>query len=122
MLNEADFSFEKCFIVKGNGFFAHGKTIKDAMKDLEEKIYDDMDVEDKIEQFKKKFKKDKKYKGTEFYSWHHILTGSCVAGRDNFVKKHQLNLDEFYTVNQFIELCESDYGGNIIRELKKHYK
>lgn len=41
-----DFTFKPCYIVKGRGYFAHGKTLKKAMRDLEVKIFEDLDVEE----------------------------------------------------------------------------
>lgn len=98
-----------------------GKTLKEALQSLQEKIFEDMDTDEAIEEFKKKFEKDKKYKGTEFYTWHHILTGSCKMGRDSFVKNRNLDLEKKYTVKEFIEVCENDYGGSVIKQLKKYY-
>lgn len=98
-----------------------GKTLKEALQSLQEKIFEDMDTDEAIEKFKEKFESDKKYKGTEFYTWHHILTGSCKIGRDSFVKNHELDLNKKYTVKEFIEVCENDYGGNIIKQLKEYY-
>lgn len=98
-----------------------GKTLKEAVQSLQEKIFKDMDTDEAIEKFKEKFESNKKYKGIEFYSWHHILTGSCKMGRDNFVENHNINLDKKYTVKEFIEVCENDYGGSVIRQLKEYY-
>lgn len=114
-----DFTTEECYIAKGQNKFAHGKTIKEAIKSLEEKIYEELDTKEAIEQFINKFELDKKYKGTKFYLWHHILTGSCEMGRDNFVKEHELDLEKEYTVQEFIELTENDYGSEIIKQLKE---
>jgi hypothetical protein len=116
-----DFTQKPCYIVKSHNKFAHGETIKQAMKDLEEKIFEDMDTEEAINEFRNKFSKDKKYKGITFYKWHHILTGSCTMGRDSFVQNHQLNLNKLYTVKEFIELTENDYGREVIRQLKQYY-
>lgn len=98
-----------------------GKTSKEAMKSLQEKIFEDMDTDEAIEEFKNKFDNNKKYKGTEFYTWHHILTGSCKMGRDSFVKNHNLDLEKKYTVKEFIAECENDYGGSAIKQLKQYY-
>ena len=117
-----DMTLTDCYIAKGQNMFAHGDTIEKAVEDLRNKIFDNLDVEEKIEEFKKIFEKDKKYKGTEFYKWHHFLTGSCEMGRNSFVKNHSLNLEDKFTVNEFIEICENDYGGSIIKQLKKIYK
>ena len=117
-----DFSLDECYIIKGHNKFAHGKTIREAQRDLEEKIFEDMDTEKVIEQFRNKFKNNKKYKGTTFYKWHHNLTGSCEMGRNSFVKNHNLDLNKMYSVKEFIELTENDYGGEVIIQLKEYYR
>lgn len=118
-----DFTLEKTFIAKGqNNMFAHGSTIKEAMKSLREKILKNLEPEETIEKFKKKFKKDKEYKGTDFYEWHHYLTGSCKQGRDNFVRNHELDLNKKYSVKFFIDICKDDYNGEIIKRLEKEYE
>lgn len=99
-----------------------GKTLKEALQSLQQKIFENMNTEEAIEKFKEKFENNKKYKGTEFYIWHHILTGSCKMGRDSFVKNHNLDLEKKYTVKEFIKECEKDYGGEIIKQLKEYYK
>ena len=121
ILND-DFSYEDCYVAKGQGYFAHGETIKEAVNSLQEKIFDDLDPEEKIAEFRKLFKNNEKYKGEEFYKWHHILTGSCKMGRDNFIQNHNINLDDEFTVKQFIEITENSYQGQIIKELKEFYK
>ena len=121
ILND-DFSYEDCYVAKGQGYFAHGETIKEAVNSLQEKIFDDLDPKEKIAEFRKLFKNNEKYKGEEFYKWHHILTGSCKMGRDNFIQNHNINLDDEFTVKEFIEICKNSYGGTIIKELKEFYK
>lgn len=121
ILNE-DFTLIPCFIAKGNGYFAHGKTLREAREALQSKIFEYMDTAKVIEEFVKKFNKGEKYPGTEFFEWHHYLTGSCLMGRESFVKNHGLNLDNLYTVKEFIDICENDYGGEIIKKLKEFYE
>ena len=116
-----DFTKESCYIVKGNGYFAHGKTLKDARESLIEKFFESMDGEEVIEKFLDTFRNDEKYPGTEFFKWHHYLTGSCLMGRESFVKNRGLSLDDLYTVDEFIELCENDYGSDIIKQLKERW-
>ena len=117
-----DFTLTPCFIVKGHGYFAHGKTLEEASHSLQEKIFEDMDTEEAIEMFMDTFKKGEKYKGTEFFEWHHHLTGSCLMGRESFVKNHGLDVNAMYTVDEFIEICENDYGSGIIKELKERWR
>lgn len=116
-----DLTTEDCYVVKGHNEFSHGKTIKEAMQSLEEKIFDNMDTEETIEEFRKKFKDDRKYKGTTFFKWHHNLTGSCLMGRESFVKNNEIDLNKMYSVQEFIKLTENDFGGSVIRELKQYY-
>lgn len=82
-----------------------------------------MDVDESINTFINtfisKFNLDKKYPGTDFFEWHHYLTGSCLMGREAFVKNHGLDLQAKYTVKEFIDICENDYGGEIIKQLKE---
>lgn len=115
-------TLEKIFVAKGNNKFAHGKTLKEAVADLQEKIFDDLDIEEKIQMFNKQFNRVDKYSGEEFYKWHHILTGSCTAGRDNFVRENNLDLKKLYTVDEFIKITKDSYGGNIIKKLCEEKK
>ena len=119
---ESDLSLTPCYITKGNGYFAHGKTIKEAIKALQAKIFENMNPEEAIASFIDKFEKGKKYPGTEFFEWHHYLTGSCLMGRESFVKRHELNLEDEITVDEFIALCENDYGSEIIKQLKEQWQ
>ena len=117
-----DLTLQPCYIAKGNGYFAHGKSVKEARESLIEKYLEDMDEEEVIDKFLNEFEKGKSYKGTEFFKWHHYLTGSCLMGRESFVKNHNINLDAEFTVDEFIEICENDYGSNVIRQLKERWK
>lgn len=117
-----DFSLTPCFVVKGNGYFAHGETLKEAIEALHTKIFENMDSDEAIKKFIENFEKGKKYKGTEFFEWHHYLTGSCLMGRESFVKNRGLNLEDMFTVDEFIEICENDYGSGVIRELKERWQ
>lgn len=114
-----DFTLDECFIVKDGNLFAHGKTLREAIEALNEKKWEDLDINEVIAEFCNHFEKEKSYKGSEFFKWHHYLTGSCLQGRENFVKNHNLSLDDEFTVDEFIKLTEKDYGGKIIKQLKE---
>ena len=120
---ERNVILKPCFIVKGNGYFAHGETLKEAQNALQEKIIYEMDVEGKIKLFKDKFPDvNKKYPVKDFYQWHHILTGSCEMGRKSFAKNHNIDIDnDVMTVKEFIKLTENAYCGDVIIELKGAY-
>ena len=115
-----DFTLRPCYVVKGQGHFAHGETIKQAMEDLERKIFEDLDVEERIDMFVEEFELDKKYPAMKFFDWHNKLTGSCEMGRKTFVENHNIDLDkDEFTVEEFIELTQNDFGGEVINELKE---
>lgn len=115
----SDLTLTPCYIAKGDGYFAHGKTVKEAEKALQEKIFENMDTEEAIGRFLCTFKKDEKYKGQDFFLWHHYLTGSCEMGRRAFVRDRGLDLEAYYTVEEFLELCKNSYGGDIIKQLQE---
>ena len=116
-----DMTLMPCYVAKFEGAFAHGKTIKEAYEALQEKLLEDMPVEERIEKFLKEFKIGVKYPNKKFFEWHHILTGSCLFGRQQFCKNRGIDLDGEMTVERFIELTENDYGGETIKELKGRY-
>lgn len=120
ILND-DFTLAPCFVAKGHGYFAHGKTLKEAREALLKKVFENMDTDEAIEAFMDKFKKDKEYPGTDFFEWHHYLTGSCLMGRESFVRNKGLDVNAMYTVDEFIALCENDYGGEVIKDLKERW-
>ena len=115
-----DLTLSPCFIAKGNGYFAHGETAKKACEALEEKIFSEMDTDEAIDRFLQEFDFDKKYPARDFYIWHNRLTGSCEMGRNHFIAKHGIDLDQdTYTVQEFIDMTKDDYGGEIILKIRE---
>ena len=43
-------------------------------------------------------------------------------GRDNFIKNNNIDLENEFTVKEFIKICENDFGSKIIKQLKEFYK
>ena len=116
-----DLSKRKTFVVKGGGKFAHGEDLHAAQAALEEKLFDDMPVEEKFEAFREKFTPGEAYTVADFYDWHHRLTGSCSQGRDAFAQGHELSMNDAMTPEEFIDLTKDAFGGRIIRQLAEHY-
>lgn len=116
-----DLSKRKTFVVKGGGKFAHGEDLHAAQAALEEKLFDDMPVEEKLEAFREQFTPGEAYTVADFYDWHHRLTGSCTQGRDAFAQDHELSMNDAMTPEEFIDLTKDAFGGRIIRQLVKHY-
>ena len=120
---QSDLTLTPCFVVKGNNMFAHGADLHEAMAALTDKMFEDMPEEERIAEFIKAHPdKDKPYHNQDLFDWHHRLTGSCMAGRNAFVKDRGLTLDGETTVREFIRLTENAYGGSIIKALAKTYK
>ena len=112
-----------CYIVKEANKFAHGATLREAYTALQEKLYDGSTEEERIAAFVKQFPDyDTPYDNADLFTYHHVLTGSCRMGRENFVKNHGLSLDGQTTVRQFVALTEDSYGGKVIRRLEEAYK
>lgn len=117
-----DFTFTPCYIVKENGEFAHGSTLHEASLSLQEKLYDDSTDEERLEAFKRKFPEyDTPYSNADLYVYHHVLTGSCRLGRDNFREQHGLTMEGTMTVREFVELTKGEYGGDIVKRLSEIY-
>ena len=118
-----DLTFEPCFIAKVGNSFAHGKTLKEAVADAKAKEIEKMPIEERIEKFKDDFGSlDSEHTGKEFYDWHHILTGSCRMGRDDFCKIHKIDLEKKYTVRYFLDITKDSYGSNIIKLVRESYE
>lgn len=117
MLN-SDMTTTKCYIVKQNNVFAHGSTLRDAYNSLNMKLFVLLSKEERIDEFFKQFNLQDKYPAKQFFDWHYKLTGSCLLGREQFVKNHNIDLEkDMFTVTEFVELTKNSYGGEIIGEL-----
>ena len=115
----SDLSLIPCFIVKENNQFSHGNTLHEAFESLQEKLYDDSTEEERILKFKEHFSDfSKKYSAKDLFIWHHVLTGSCKAGREAFCKDKGIDVNnDRFTVYEFIELTKNSYMGEIIKKL-----
>ena len=118
---QSDLTLTPCFVVKDGRHFAHGETVKQAREALQAKIFENMDVDEAIDKFIDTFKPGKKYTAKDFYEWHHYLTGSCEMGRKSFMKDHDIDFETKLTVDEFIDLCRDDYGGEVIKQLEERW-
>ena len=115
-----DMTLIPCYVAKAGNYFAHGKTLKDAVKDAEAKEMGEMPIEERIEKFIEVFGSlDSEHTGKEFYDWHHILTGSCRMGRDKFCEENGIDLTKKYSVRYFLNITKNSYGGDIIKQIIK---
>ena len=111
-----------CYIAKNGNKFAHGRTLKEAVSALQDKILEDMSEEERVSAFMECHNYDGIYPVSDLYDWHHRLTGSCEMGRQQFAKDRGIDLDGEMSVKTFIELTKSAYGGEVIKQLEKEYK
>ena len=118
-----DLTLEPCFIAKVGNSFAHGKTLKDAVVDAKAKETKRLPIEERIEKFIEIFGPlDSEHTGKEFYDWHHILTGSCRMGRDEFCASHGIDLTKMYSVRYFLDITKDSYGSDVIKMIIKAYE
>ena len=55
--------------------------------------------------------------------WHHVLTGSCRAGRESFCHNHGIDIShDAFTIREFIDMTAESYGGDTVRKLTGMYK
>ena len=104
----------------GNGCFAHGSTIREAIEDAMEKYYgnlDFLDFDEAKEKLLAEFEEKGKLTVKELYQWHGILTGSCRFGRSEFQKQHNLKDDDLLSLEEFVKLTEDAFNGEKIRAL-----
>ena len=118
----SDLTTTKCVVVKEGNTFAHGKDLHEAYEALREKLYDDSTEDERLAAFIEHYPDfEGKYPNGELFIWHHILTGSCLFGRKEFAKNHNIDLDGSMSILEFISLTENAYNGGIIRRLKEKY-
>lgn len=115
-----DLTETPCYIVKEDRYFAHGETLAEANASLQDKLFEEMPTEERIAVFWKCHKKGVKYPTKDFFEWHHKLTGSCLMGRQQFAKDHDVDLEGEMTVEEFITLTENSFGGDIIKQLEEN--
>ena len=120
---EEDLTLDSCYIAKVGNSFAHGETIKEAVADAEAKEMERLPIEERIEKFVETFGSlDSEHTGKEFYDWHHILTGSCRMGRDEFCKAHDVDLAKKYTVRYFLAITKNSFGSDVIKLIRESYE
>ena len=117
-----DLSFVPCYVVKQGDTFAHGETLHAAMEALRDKLFEDMPDEERCEAFAQEHEAGKLYPNTDYFEWHHRLTGSCLMGRQEFARANNVDMDGSMTPEQFIKLTEKAYGGDVIRMLRRYYE
>ena len=90
---------------------------------MNDKLIANKDVDGRIDAFIDAFPLvDSFVSGEELFRWHHLLTGSCLQGRKNFVVERGLDMNAEFTILEFIALTRNAFGGNVIKELEERYR
>lgn len=112
-----------CYIAKVGNFFAHGKTSHEALQAAQEKYDEDAPLPDRISDTIRKYPTlDTLVPHQELFSLHHILTGSCKFGREEFCKSKGLDPTKGeMTMRDFILLTKDAFGSQAIHILAKEY-
>ena len=114
-----DLTLTKTYIAKNGDIFAHGETLKKAIKSLESKIIAELNVNERIDKFLGQIDTDKQYPASYFFDWHGTLTGSCEQGRLNFMTNNNIADTDTYNLKEFIDLTEKAYGSEVISIIKR---
>ena len=112
-----DLQLTPTYVVKQAYIFAHGKTLKEAVDSLQQKLFGNLDEDERVVEFLLQFKYETKYPAELFFDWHNKLTGSCLQGRENFIKNNNVDMDKSYTIKEFVDICSNDYCGHIIKKI-----
>jgi len=100
---------EDCFVAEKDGFYAHGKTVKDAVSDCNFKFMQKtLNVDDLV--------KDIKERGTFTKQDYRLITGACSFGVDKFCGENNIS-GEKLVIKEVLRLTADSYGGEKIREL-----
>lgn len=118
-----DMHLRPCYIVKEQGYFAHGKTLAEAVAFAERKYNYHKPIEERIQEFKQLYPTlDTVADSIELFSWHHILTGSCRLGREEFLKSKGIEwTNGQITIKDFFDIAKDAYGKAVIRRLMQDY-
>ena len=118
-----DLTITDCYIAKVGDFFAHGETLRQAYEDAQAKALQNMPVEERIAKVVQEYPDaDKPIEHSELFRLHNVLTGSCVMGRKEFAKAHDLDPENgTMTMREFITLTKDAFGGDVIRQLAEAY-
>lgn len=118
-------TFEPCYVARVNGYYAHGKTLREARNEAHNKSMKSIPIEERIERFKNKYPSlDNKASNYDLFKWHNFLTDSCLMGREIFASDNDIDLNKSMTIQDFLSLTSRDnlFGNEIMKKLYDTYK
>ena len=93
---------KKVFVVSDGTHFSHGKTIKEALLDLDYK------KSDRNKELYKEWNKDTQVSLNEMIIAYRVITGACNHGVNDFIKSNKL--PSKVKVKDVIKLTKGHYG------------
>ena len=116
-----DLVLRPCYIARHGDNWAHGDTLREAVRDAEAKWLENRPLKERLAEFVETHPDlDTPY--NDLFHWHHILTGSCEAGRKQWCREHGYKPTDSITVRAFIDQTRFDYGHEAIDKLAELYK
>jgi len=100
---------QKIFIAEQDNLFAHGKSIKEAIADLEFKKLSKLGANEHIQRIIKQG-----YMNPQDYR---LLTRACREGTNRFLEDNDLTWDDIRTIDEVIDLTKGNYGHDIFIRL-----
>jgi hypothetical protein len=97
------------FVVEKDDVYAHGETLKKAIKDLEFKVLQSKDVQEHV-------KRIKESKVISPYDYR-LLTGSCEYGVNEFLIKNNLTWESELTLEEALDITKGEYQHEKFKEL-----
>lgn len=101
--------YGESYLIKKNGLYAHGETLREAKESLKYKIAnrDTSEYED--------YTLDTTMTQEEAITMYMVITGACSYGTRAFVGRQDLTSEEF-TVQDIIDLTKGQFGNGILTE------
>lgn len=86
---------------------------------MQEKLWDTGTEYERLARFREHFPDmGRKYPAADLFTWHHVLTGSCRAGREAFCRDKGIDVDnDTFTIPEFVALTRDAYGGETVAKL-----
>jgi len=104
-------SKEVQYVASKDGFYSHGKTVKQAMNDLSFKIMSSKDVKEHIQRVKTQ--------GYVTPNDYRLITGACNYGTNKFLEENNLDWDIKKSIEETCEMVKNQYGGREFINLLK---
>jgi len=100
---------KQVFVAEKGKYYAHGKTIKQAIADVNFKfLQETFDLDDIVNKIKEK--------QTVNVTEYRLLTGACLTGVQNFLDGNNIKVDEL-PLTEVMKITEGQYGYEKIIEL-----